>query len=52
MNNYCVICGEVIPEGRMVCPICENAILKIPAGKYSSRELGEKFKELRQCNNT
>lgn len=28
MNNTCVCCGEIIPEGRMVCPICE----KIRAG--------------------
>lgn len=23
-GNSCVICGEEIPEGRMVCPICEK----------------------------
>lgn len=23
MENYCVICGEIIPEGIMVCPVCE-----------------------------
>lgn len=23
MDNRCVCCGEVIPEGRMVCPNCE-----------------------------
>ena len=23
MDNCCVCCGAVIPEGRMVCPICE-----------------------------
>lgn len=22
-ENQCVICGEVIPEGRQVCPTCE-----------------------------
>lgn len=22
-ENRCVCCGEVIPEGRMVCPNCE-----------------------------
>ena len=21
-DNLCVICGAVIPEGRMICPIC------------------------------
>lgn len=24
MENRCVCCGEIIPEGRMVCPNCEN----------------------------
>ena len=23
MSNYCVCCGEEIPEGRMVCLSCE-----------------------------
>ncbi len=23
MENRCVCCGAVIPEGRMVCPLCE-----------------------------
>ena len=23
MDNTCVCCGAVIPEGRMVCPQCE-----------------------------
>lgn len=22
-ENRCVVCGDVIPEGRQVCPICE-----------------------------
>lgn len=24
VNNTCVICGRVIPEGRQVCPVCEK----------------------------
>ena len=23
MNNTCIFCGEIIPEGRMICPNCE-----------------------------
>lgn len=23
-DNRCVCCGEIIPEGRQVCPICEG----------------------------
>ena len=24
--NLCVCCGAIIPEGRQVCPICEDKI--------------------------
>ncbi len=24
MEEHCVICGEIIPEGRMVCLNCER----------------------------
>lgn len=24
MTDQCVVCGEIIPEGRMVCPKCES----------------------------
>lgn len=24
--NTCLFCGEIIPEGRQVCPICERSI--------------------------
>lgn len=23
IDNTCVMCGDIIPEGRQVCPICE-----------------------------
>lgn len=23
-DNTCISCGEIIPEGRNVCPICEK----------------------------
>lgn len=25
-NNYCVCCGDEIPEGRLVCPACEKGM--------------------------
>ena len=25
MEERCIICGQIIPEGRMVCPACEAA---------------------------
>ena len=24
MEDTCVICGEIVPEGRQVCPVCES----------------------------
>ena len=32
MDNRCVCCGEIIPEGRQVCPACEEK----PAKKVSN----------------
>jgi RNA polymerase subunit RPABC4/transcription elongation factor Spt4 len=28
IDNRCVCCGEIIPEGRQVCPICENKVIE------------------------
>ena len=25
-DNRCVCCGRIIPEGRQVCPICEQKV--------------------------
>ena len=27
-ENFCVLCGEIIPEGRQVCASCERKITK------------------------
>lgn len=24
MEDRCLICGAIIPEGRQICPICEQ----------------------------
>lgn len=24
MDNRCISCGAIIPEGRLVCPVCEE----------------------------
>lgn len=26
MKDRCVCCGEIIPEGRMVCYMCEHSL--------------------------
>lgn len=25
-SERCLYCGEIIPEGRMVCPLCEEKL--------------------------
>ena len=30
-NNRCIICNEIIPEGRDMCLLCENAQMKMGA---------------------
>ena len=37
-SNYCVCCGEEIPEGRMVCPVCESGNVKIPVQKKKKKD--------------
>lgn len=29
MENRCVCCGEIIPEGRLSCYICEISVQKL-----------------------
>ena len=45
----CVYCGDIIPEGRQVCPICERgtkmAINSKRKGASGERELVRKLKE-------
>ncbi|WP_378957742.1 hypothetical protein [Mediterraneibacter gnavus] len=36
-DNTCIFCNESIPEGRMVCPVCEEALRNVPAGKYTKK---------------
>ena len=28
-DNRCLYCNEILPEGRMICPSCENNQMKI-----------------------
>lgn len=42
MEDRCLICGDVIPEGRMICPHCEAE----PNGKFTELERIEQFSKL------
>ena len=46
-ENRCIICWEVIPEGRMVCPSCHAAIMR----KCSDEEQSQPRKEVRTMIN-
>ena len=37
-NNRCVMCGTIIPEGRMVCPICEKERRDASRTKFMLRQ--------------
>lgn len=31
MKNRCIVCGDIIPEGRQICPLCENDPVNHPS---------------------
>lgn len=31
MEDYCVVCGRIVPDGRQVCPICNREYIGMPA---------------------
>ena len=33
-EDRCIVCGDVVPEGRQVCPACESDPLKKNGGKH------------------
>lgn len=37
-ENRCVMCGTIIPEGRMVCPICEKGRRDASRTKFMLRQ--------------
>lgn len=50
MNDQCIVCGNVIPEGRQVCQNCESEILKLgtilQSRHASKEEVYEAYKNL------
>lgn len=31
MEDKCILCGVIVPEGRMICPRCENDLSEAEA---------------------
>lgn len=50
MTERCVICGEEIPEGRMVCPICEGKKVPLYIGtvKVDGKEVRSEIGTIQQ----
>ena len=46
VEDRCVVCGNIVPEGRMVCPQCENAQIKIGMILQSVQATEEHVKEV------
>lgn len=42
--DRCVCCGEIVPEGRMVCPQCEYEFLNSQTGATSEEKNRRKNK--------
>lgn len=38
MNNTCICCGEIIPEGRQICVSCEQSVRKKKAKGVAKRK--------------
>ena len=42
-ENRCVICWEIIPEGRQVCPTCYASIMKDSESEQKKKEVKRKM---------
>lgn len=40
LDNRCVCCGEIIPEGLQICPVCEKRIRDGPINREGRRKSG------------
>ncbi len=38
----CLYCNEIIPEGRMICPICEEKLMSFNQGKIDAKHTASK----------
>lgn len=48
IDNFCVICGQAIPEGRMVCINCELSSAKHTKKKKPHEMSANRKKDLRE----
>ena len=43
MEERCIMCGEIIPEGRQVCPACEKKVLEDNVISVTDTEYGDTY---------
>ena len=43
-DNTCLFCNSLVPEGRMVCPVCEEALRNMPTGNYTKKSFIARLK--------
>jgi len=39
MEERCVACGAIIPEGRQICPMCEKGVIEWYQPQISSKNV-------------
>ena len=45
IEDRCIYCNSIIPEGRMICPSCEAKIIKAGSILQSNHATKEEIKE-------
>lgn len=45
MENRCIYCGDIIPEGKLVCWQCEHEILSEEVSEYDNARSCERIDE-------
>ena len=43
MNNTCICCGTIVPEGRQICPQCEDSLKNYKPKGVKTKKI-KKFK--------
>ena len=43
LDNRCICCGEIIPEGLQICPVCEKKIRDGPIKREGRRKSGSPY---------
>ena len=41
MDNTCICCGEIIPEGRQICPQCEYTLTNYKVEGAKTKTIGK-----------